>query len=55
MVEWPGGPKLPADVADRSRTGSYSIDWGRDCKGIKPYRCGPHGVLVTISTGSTPL
>jgi hypothetical protein len=55
MVEWPGGPKLPANVADRPRTGSYSIDWGRDCKGIKPYRCGPHGVLVTISAGSTPL
>ena len=51
----PGAPKVPANVADRQRSGSYSIDWGRDCKGIGRRRCGPHGVHATIYAGNTPL
>ena len=31
------------------------IDWGRDCKGVRPYRCGPHGVFVTIYAGNAVL
>ncbi|HEX2156890.1 MAG TPA: hypothetical protein VHS79_07910 [Actinomycetes bacterium] len=55
QVQAPGEPPVPANVADRRRMGSYSIDWGRDCKGIRPYRCGPHGVHVTIYAGNTSL
>jgi hypothetical protein len=55
LGEWPGEPKLPANVADRRRIGSFSVDWGRDCKGIKPDRCGPHGLHVTFYAGSTAL
>ncbi|HEX5878180.1 MAG TPA: hypothetical protein VF468_07655, partial [Actinomycetota bacterium] len=46
---------VPANVADRRRSATWSIDWGRDCKGIHPHRCGPHGVSATIYAGSTPL
>jgi hypothetical protein len=35
-------------AAGRARVVGYSIDWGRDCKGVKHYRCGPHGVHVDI-------
>jgi hypothetical protein len=55
MVEAPGGPKPAPNVADRPRAVSYSIDWGRDCKGVRPYRCGPHGVHVTIYAGNGTL
>jgi hypothetical protein len=55
MGAWPGQPKPAANVADRPRTGTFSVDWGRDCKGIRPYRCGPHGLTATIYTGSTAL
>jgi hypothetical protein len=51
----PGQPKPTPNVADRPRSASWSIDWGRDCKGIRPYRCGPHGVSVFISAASTAL
>jgi hypothetical protein len=51
----PGQPKPAPNVADRPRSASWSIDWGRDCKGIRPYRCGPHGVSVFISAASTAL
>jgi hypothetical protein len=55
LLQAPGEPPVPANVADRRRTASYAIDWGRDCKGIHPYRCGPHGVHATIYAGNTPL
>ena len=55
MGAWPGQPKPAANVADRPRTGTFSVDWGRDCKGIRPYRCGPHGLTATIYAGSTAL
>jgi hypothetical protein len=55
MVEVPGMPKPAPNVADRPRTTHYSIDWGRDCKGVKPDRCGPHGVFVTIHAGNAAL
>jgi hypothetical protein len=55
MVEGPGQPKPAPNVADRPRAVSYSIDWGRDCKGVKPYRCGPHGVNFTIHAGNAAL
>jgi hypothetical protein len=42
-------------AAGRARVVGYSIDWGRDCKGVKPYRCGPHGVSVTIQAGNAAL
>jgi hypothetical protein len=42
-------------AAGRARVLAYSIDWGRDCKGVKPYRCGPHGVNVTIHANDTAL
>jgi hypothetical protein len=54
-LQAPGDPPVPANVADRRRTATYSIDWGRDCKGIRPDRCGPHGVFATIYAGNTPL
>jgi hypothetical protein len=41
-------PSTAPGAAGRGRTVAYSIDWGRDCKGVKPYRCGPHGVSVSI-------
>jgi hypothetical protein len=43
------------NIAGRARTVGYSIDWGRDCKGVKPYRCGPHGVLVNIQAADPAL
>jgi hypothetical protein len=44
-----GTPGSTAPNAARpARTVGYSIDWGRDCNGVKPYRCGPHGVSVNI-------
>jgi hypothetical protein len=43
------------NVAGQARTVGYSIDWGRDCKGVKPYRCGPHGVLVNIQAADPTL
>jgi hypothetical protein len=55
IVEAPGIPKPAPNVADRPRTVSYSIDWGRDCKGVRPYRCGPHSVQVTIYAGNAAL
>jgi hypothetical protein len=55
IVEAPGMPKPAPNVADRPRTAHYLIDWGRDCKGVRPYRCGPHGVFVTIHAGNTAL
>jgi len=55
MEAWPGQPKPAANVADRPREGTFSVDWGRDCKGIGPHRCGPHGLTVTIYAGSTAL
>jgi hypothetical protein len=55
MVEIPGMPKPAPNVADRPRTVHYLIDWGRDCKGMRPYRCGPHGVVVTIYVGNAVL
>jgi hypothetical protein len=55
LVRWPGAPPVPANVADGRRSATWSIDWGRDCKGIHPYRCGPHGVSATVYAGSTPL
>jgi hypothetical protein len=42
-------------AAGRARVVGYSIDWGRDCKGVKPYRCGPHGVHVTIHANDSAL
>ena len=51
---WPDSVET-APPADQPRSGSYSIDWGRDCKGVKPYRCGPHSVNVTISAGNAGL
>jgi hypothetical protein len=42
-------------AARRARVAGYSIDWGRDCKGVKPYRCGPHGVLVNIQAADPAL
>jgi hypothetical protein len=42
-------------AAGRARVVGYSIDWGRDCKGVKPYRCGPHGVHVTIHANDRAL
>jgi hypothetical protein len=42
-------------TASRARVVGYSIDWGRDCKGVKPYRCGPHGVHVTIHANDRAL
>lgn len=47
-LRYGSGPARPWDV-------SYSIDWGRDCKGVEPYRCGPHSVLFTIFAGSAAL
>jgi hypothetical protein len=55
MGEVPGMPKPAPNVADRPRAATYSIDWGRDCKGVKPYRCGAHGVSIMVSAGSTLL
>jgi hypothetical protein len=43
------------DPERRPRDVSYSIDWGRDCKGVEPYRCGPHSVLLAIFAGSDAL
>jgi hypothetical protein len=43
------------DPDRRPRDVSYSIDWGRDCKGVEPYRCGPHSVLLAIFAGSDAL
>jgi hypothetical protein len=43
------------DPARRPRDVSYSVDWGRDCKGVEPYRCGPHSVLFSIFAGNTAL
>jgi hypothetical protein len=43
------------DPARRPRDVTYSIDWGRDCKGVEPNRCGPHSVLVAIFAGSDAL
>jgi hypothetical protein len=54
MVAGPGQPTPAPDVADRPRAVTYAIDWGRDCKGVT-YRCGPHGVSVTISAGNATL
>jgi len=51
----PGRPAPAANVADRPRSATWSIDWGRDCKGIRPYRCGPHGVGIFVSAASTAL
>jgi hypothetical protein len=50
-------PGLTASTARavRARVAGYSIDWGRDCKGIKPYRCGPHGVNVHIQAADPAL
>jgi hypothetical protein len=39
----------------RPRDVTYSIDWGRDCKGVEPYRCGPHSVLFSIFAGNPAL
>ena len=44
-----------SSAAGRARVVGYSIDWGRDCKGVKPYRCGPHGVNVTIHANDAAL
>jgi hypothetical protein len=51
----PGVPTSTAPGARRARVVGYSIDWGRDCKGVKPYRCGPHGVLVNVQAGDSTL
>jgi hypothetical protein len=48
FLRYGSGPARPWDV-------SYSIDWGRDCKGVEPYRCGPHSILFTIFAGSAAL
>jgi hypothetical protein len=42
-------------AAGRARVVGYSVDWGRDCKGVTPYRCGPHGVHVTIHANDPTL
>jgi hypothetical protein len=53
------GPGVPTSTAPgaarRAKVAGYSIDWGRDCKGVKPYRCGPHGVLVNIQAADPAL
>lgn len=47
----PGVPTTTAPgAARRARIAGYAIDWGRDCKGARPYRCGPHGVHVDIQS-----
>jgi hypothetical protein len=52
----PGAPTSTAPApAGRERTVGSSIDWGRDCKGVKPYRCGPHSVLVNIQAADPTL
>jgi hypothetical protein len=51
----PGVTASTAQRAVRARVAGYSIDWGRDCKGIKPYRCGPHGVNVSIQAADPAL
>jgi hypothetical protein len=51
----PGQRGPAASPADRPRSASYAIDWGRDCKGVRPYRCGPHGVSIFISAANTAL
>jgi hypothetical protein len=43
------------DPARRPRDVSYSVDWGRECKGVEPYRCGPHSVLFSIFAGNAAL
>jgi hypothetical protein len=56
MGRQPGTPESTTpNAARRARVVAYSIDWGRDCKGVKPYRCGPHGVLVNIQAGDRAL
>ncbi len=56
MGQQPGTPGSTApDAAGRARVVGYSIDWGRDCKGVRPYRCGPHSVHVTIHAGTAAL
>jgi hypothetical protein len=51
----PGVPTSTAPGARRARVVGYSIDWGRDCKGVKPYRCGPHSVLANIQAADLAL
>src|SRR5829696_3072617 len=54
MVEWPSGPKLPADVADRSRTGSYSIDWGATARASSPTGAAPTASLSPSPPAAPP-